>query len=404
MKKLLAGIKVVELGTHVAVPQTGRIMADWGAEVIKVEPPHGEPWRTIGNSYGVPFAADNNPIFQTPNMNKKGIAIDLKTSEGKEVMMKLLETADVFITNTRPKALAKLGMDYETLRQKFPQIIFAHFSSYGPKGPEKNRPGFDIAAFWARGGMPLEWTTQGNTIFKPEAGFADATCASLLVSGILAAIINRSKTGKGEMLQSSLYSAALWYNSIGVMKGQAQYGHVYPRTVEKFSNLTNPPYQTKDGDWIYISITNWTTQGAGVLKLLKMENYIMDPRFESFATIRSNMVEIVELVKAAFANVSTKEVLDGFSELDLVAEKVANPNELTLDEQAWANQYLGKIMLENGSEVILPTNPIQFLNAGPSEMKLGPQIGGDSVEILKSLGYTTHEIDNMLENKSIVGK
>lgn len=138
MKGLLDGIKVVELGTHMAIPLAARLMADWGATVIKVEPPKGEAWRTIGNSYGLPYGDHCNPVFQTPNANKKNIAINLKTEEGKGILMKLLEDADVFMTNTRQRGLQKLGLAYEDIKTHFPKLIYAHFSGYGDLGPENN--------------------------------------------------------------------------------------------------------------------------------------------------------------------------------------------------------------------------------------------------------------------------
>ena len=149
----LSGIKVVELATFVAAPVTGRILADLGAEVIKVEAPSGDGWRKTGAGYRPRFNKDENPVFDIYNTGKKFISLNLKTPEGKEALFKLLEDADVFLTNTRPAALQRLGLSYEDLKDKFPKLIYAIVLGYGEKGPEKDTPAFDTTAFWSRAGF-----------------------------------------------------------------------------------------------------------------------------------------------------------------------------------------------------------------------------------------------------------
>lgn len=404
MNKPLEGIRVIELGTHVAIPKAARMLADWGAEVIKIEPPNGEPWRTIGRVWAMPYTADNNPLFQSENANKKSICLNLKTPEGKEAMMKLLGTADIFMTNTRPEPLEKLGFDYESLKEKLPKIIYAHFSGFGQKGKDKDRAGFDVAAFWARGGMPVEWTLDGNIPFKPHAGFGDGTVAAIILSGILAALYRREKTGLGEQLQTSLFAAALWYNSTGVAMGQPQYGHKYPKTRVQSPHPLSPLYRTKDGDWILISEANWDGRIAGILGMLHLEQYIGDPKFMTVEAARKNQKEIIAIFDEAFAGMTTEEALAGLSALDVVHEKLANPSDLYKDEQAWDNGYLHNLKLESGNEVVLPNNPIQFSSMGPAEFNLAPHLGQDSTSLLKSLGYTDGQIAEMIANKAVVAK
>ena len=404
MNKPLEGIRVIELGTHVAVPQAARMMADWGAEVIKVEPPNGEPWRQIGKAYGIPCDIDHNPMFQPPNANKKSIAIDLKSAEGKDVMLKLLETADVFMTNTRGKALDKLGMNYEALKDKFPKLIYFHFTSFGPKGPDKDRPGFDNAAFWSRGGMPLEWTCKGSVPFKPQPGFGDGTVASNILAGILAALLKKEKTGQGEKLETSLYAGALWFNGCGIVASQPRYGHLYPKERHDEIIPASPLFQTKDGDWLLVAMPDWDQKYAGLLKTLHLEQYIGDPRFATLKGAQPYIKELVDILDKAFAEFTTREIVDGLNVAGIVHEKLANPRDIFEDEQAWENDYLRKITLEDGSEVTLPANPIHFAGMGQTEYKLAPQLGADSVEILKSLGYGDEQIAKFVAKKAIVGK
>lgn len=401
MTRPLEGIKVVELGSYIAIPKAARIMADWGASVVKIEPPSGEAWRYIGRAWNFPYDPDNNPLFQAENANKKSIVLDLKTQDGLKVTHKLLESADVLLTSTRARALTKLGLDYETIKKCYPQLIYAQFSGYGETGPAKDDPGFDTAAFWARAGILIEWSADGAVPFKPQPGFGDSTCASTILSGVLAALFARERTGKGEFIQTSLYAASLWYNSSGVIMGQEKYGQHFPKRKEDFPNAFSPMYQTKDGDWIITSTTTWDKHVRGVYKVLGMDKYINDPRYCDLDETRKHLVEVIDLIQAHFRTKTTAEIVDGFTAIDMVHAKLVHPNDVTKDEQAWVNGYLRKLRLECGDEVAVPNTPIKF--AGVSEMpyELAPHLGANSREILESLGYGQQEIQDMIENRSV---
>lgn len=401
MKGLLEGIRVVELGTHMAIPLAARLMADWGADVIKVEPPKGEAWRTIGNSYGIPYSNDCNPVFQTPNANKKNIAINLKEEAGREVLMKLLEDADVFLTNTRQRGLQKLGLSYEDIKERFPQLIYAHFSGYGDLGPEKDRPGFDIAAYWAKAGMPLEWSTRESGPSRPLPGFGDSTVATVILSGILAALLGRTQSGQGEYLKTSLYSCALWFNNCGLL--QAQYQPTgYPRSRYEQPTPYHVIYQTRDGDYFFFSIPTWQANCDRLLRMMHLEQYVGDARLTTLAACRENMEFVADLFDAAFSKMSTQEIAEGFQAMDCVFEVVANPKDIPSDPQAWANHYLERIQLEDGSSAVLPTPPLQFTNTQSVPFHLASQIGGDSREILASLGYADTEIARLIAGGVVI--
>jgi crotonobetainyl-CoA:carnitine CoA-transferase CaiB-like acyl-CoA transferase len=400
MNKPLDGIRVVELGTHVAVPKAARMMADWGAEVIKVEPPGGEPWRGIGPSYGVPGAENHNPIFQNENANKKSIVVNLKSPQGAQAFVKLLSAADVFITNTRPKALQKLGIDYDSLKDRLPKLIYGHFSGYGPVGPDKDRPGFDVAAYWMKGGMPAEWTMKGHPPFKPTAGFGDGTCGALLLSGLLAALIAREKSGQGDFLQISLYGSAIWFNSNGVVTSQPQYGMKFPRGKEDFPAPYNMMYQTASGDWIQWSLPDWDKRFKDFLKALHLEQYNDDPRFQNIAATAKNIVEVIDIFEGAFGKMTTEEVVKNLTEGDFVFNKAMNPADVCEDEQAWVNHYLKKVTLEDGKDLALPTNPLQFASFSP-DFNLAPHLGADTKAILKDLGYDDAAADELISSGAV---
>lgn len=404
MSRPLEGIKVIELGTHMAIPAAARLMSDWGATVIKVEPPQGEGWRTIGDSYGIPYDEDCNPIFQVPNAGKKSIAINLKDKKGLEVLLKLLQETDVFLTNTRLRGLKKLGLAYEDIKERFPRLIYAHFSGYGELGPDKDRPGFDIAAYWAKAGMPLEWSSHESGSFRPLPGFGDSTVATVALSGILAALYGREKTGKGEFLKTSLYGSVLWFNNCGIVQAQYRPEGCYPLSRYDQPTPYHITYQTQDGDYFFFSIPAWNDNYGKLLTMAHLERYIGDERFATLEACRKNLPFIAGVFDDAFHSMSTAEVVAGFNAMDCVFEVVADPQSVTKDEQAWANGYLQKVQLENGSEVILPTPPVQFANAETAEFKLAPQIGGDSAEVLESLGYNRDAIEKMLRDGVVAGK
>lgn len=396
MNELLDGIRVVEMGTHIAIPKAARTMADWGAQVIKVEPPHGEAWRTIGKEWDMPCEPDNNPLFQVENANKQSIVVDLKQPRGREIFLELLETADIFMTSTRSRALKKLGLDYNSLKSHFPNLIYVHFSAYGDTGPDRDMPGFDSAAYWARSGALLEWSQTGQEPFRPFPGFGDSTCSGYILSGVLAALVQKLRTGKGEFVKLSLYGTALWFNSIGLIMGQPQYGKTYPVEPERLPNAFTPYYQTADGDWIVTGTSTYSLHAPAVFRLLGMKQYADNPYYTELAQSRSHLTEVIGLLRKGYGQTSTQIVLEGLTEIGLVHAKVSNPREVCSDEQAWANGYLRQVELECGDTVVLPNSPVQFGSVDAFDYQLGPQLGGDTKVILQELGHSEADIAKLI--------
>ena len=399
MAKVLEGLRVVELSTHVAVPKVGRMMAEWGAEVIKIEPPKGEAYRsTIPGLWKFPMQDDNNPLFELMNAGgKKSMCLDLKNPNALEAMYKLIGTADIFITNTRTKALAKLGLDYETLKVKYPKLIYGVLTGFGEVGPEKDRPGFDITSFWARSGVLMDWTLEGNTPPKPTPGFGDCATASILLAGLLAALRSRDLTGEGSYVTTSLLGTALWYNDTGVLCGQPQYQKCLgvgpkPRIPDR---PLNPLYKTKDGDWILSSVPEWTLKAPRVMRVLGMDEYIDDPRFADAVVSREHSPELVPMFDEAFARTDTETVLKGFEENDINHSKLSTIDELYKDEQAWAIGSYSEMTLRCGDKAIYSRPPVKFSAMEQDELKWAPLLGEHSVEILAELGYSAEEIEKV---------
>lgn len=400
---MLKGIRVVELGTYMAVPAAARLLADWGAEVIKVEPPGGEAWRTIGNSYGVPYSESCNPLFEVPNANKRAIALNLRSKEGLAVLGKLLEHADVFLTNARRRALVKMGLDYETLKERFPRLVYAHFTGYGAVGPDKDLPGYDIAAYWAKAGMPLEWSLREAGPFRPLPGFGDTTVATVILSGVLAALLGRSQTGKGDLVETSLYSSALWFNNCGVLSAQYKQED-YPLSTYEQPSPYHVIYRTKDNGYIMFSAPKWDEMHDKLFEEMHIPQYVGDPRFATIDLTRKNLKAMVDILRDAFSAMTTQEVRDMFIRLDVVCQVVVNPKDVLRDEQAWVNHYLRKVTLRSGDEVTIPAPPVHFLNSQTRGQELAPRLGEHTAEILTELGYGREAVQSLLQSGAAVAR
>lgn len=394
MSEQLKGIRVVELGTHVAVPKVARMMADFGADVVKVEPPRGEAWRTMGPAYNMPATPDDNPIFQVENMNKKSIALDLKSERDREIMLDLLKNADVFVTNTRDKALEKLGFDYGTIREACPKLIYLHFGAYGPKGPEKDSPGFDLASFWAKSGTMIEWTLASQEPFAPKPGVADTASGSLALNGVLAALFDRERTGKGSYVECSLLSSALWCNSIGLLRGQPRYGLHFP--MEIATDPLVPPYQTKDGHWVFAASPSWADLYPKVFKLIGLGDRIGDPMLHERDAAREHYAEVCGMIADAWVKFTADEILKLFTDNDIVCAKILGPNDMYSDEQAWANDYLAHITLDNGEDLVVPRIPVRFGGEELPTLEKASQLNADAEEVLKGIGYSDERIKEFL--------
>ncbi|NLW79621.1 MAG: CoA transferase [Ruminococcaceae bacterium] len=404
MKLPLEGIRVVELATHVAVPMVGRLLADWGAEVIKVENPSGDEWRILGRNYGVPINEDDNPVFTMPNAGKELVALNLKSAEGKEVLLKLLDEADIFICSVRMKSMQKMGLDYDTLKKRVPKLIYAHFSGFGPEGPDAERPGLDRAAYWAKSGAMIDFSSIGDHPINPLSGFGDATTSTMLLSGILAALLARGKTGEGTFLNTSLYGSALWYAGIGVVLCQEQFGGQFPKDAD------NPPrplahfYQCQDDEWIIMVSVDHDKNFPLVAKAMGLDDYLNDPRFNSSKTMdaEGHGRELTAILQQRFRTKPSTEWAEIFAANDLVYEPVYHVKDTVKDPQALANHYISNVTMPNGLEVSMSTNPVQFSAYGrKAEVQHAGGIGCDTDAVLARLGYTPQQIAQMKADKAV---
>lgn len=401
---LLKGVRVVDFTTHVAAPACTRIMADWGADVIKVEGKGGEAYRVFGASLSTPIDDDMNPLFQLENANKRDIGLNLKTPDGMEAMLKLIGTADVFITNVRMKSLEKLGLDYETLSAKFPKLVWGHVSGYGLYGDEAARPGFDIVAYWARGGLMCDMPPKGNPPLSVPSGVGDHTTALALLGGVCAALLKAKTTGKGEKICTSLYNTAIYAS--GLMVTSSQYGDHYPKSRYEPSTPLMNSYCSKDGEWFTLALLNYEVMFPKLCEVLELGGLAEDPRYCNVAAVKKdgNNEALCRLLEEGFAKFDSAYLNEEMTKRDLTFERCRHFHEISKDPQAHANFYFNEFTYPDGSTVQLPATPVHFqgneaLPCGPA-----PKLGEHNMEVLGELGYTPEQIEAMEQSGAAVAR
>lgn len=398
-KKLLSGVTVVELSTFVAAPTCAKVLADWGADVIKIEAPSGDPARAAGAIFKMPITEEENPLFENVNSNKRGICIDIKSQEGKKILYELIEKCDVFITNNRTAALIKNGLSYEQLYEKFPHIIFAQILGYGENGPDKDRPGFDYTAYYARGGIMGTLMEKDTAPLNPAAGFGDHQAGMYLASGICAALYNKQITGKGEKITVGLYHTAIF--GMSTMIPSSQYGNNWPATRKKPNSPLMNSYKCKDGRWVQIAVIEYNKYFRKFMSVIGREDLADNERYNTLKAISSHTEDLVEIIEEQFSKFDLQEWTNKLNEADLPFEKIQLWDEIVEDEQAWANNYLRKVEYENGNEGTLVNTPVMFKSMKLSEVSRAPKIGEHTEGVLLELGYSDDYIKDLKDKKAI---
>lgn len=405
MSKPLEGIKVIDLTTFVAAPVCARLLGDMGAEVIKIEHPNGDGWREFGISYNPRFNDDENPVFDIYNSGKKLISVNLKSPEGKEVFCKLLEDADVFITNNRPAALKRLGIAYEDIKERYPRLVYAVVLGYGEDGPDAEKPAFDTTAFWAKTGFARDMSplTDSYIPMTSPSGVGDTVTGYNLLAQICAALIGRERTGKGQCVRAGLYHTGIF--TMGTMEiiAQKPWGLEYPRS--RVQSL--PPggcYETKDGDWFYLATGQVSVALPKIFNMIGRPELVGDEKFITIEARRKNGRELYEIFAEAYKTKTMAEWAVLAKEYDLPLIRMNHFSDVTTDEQAWANGYLEHMTCPNGETVTMPSPPIEMDTVGKIVTKPARKVGEDTEAVLLDIGYTKEQIDSMEATGAIYRK
>lgn len=394
-------VKVVEIGVWVAGPAAGGILADWGADVVKIEPPGiGDPARTFSRMFGadLPF----NPIFENDNRSKRSIVVDLASETGREIALELVDGADVFVTNVRMKALARLGLDADTLLARCPRLIYAVISGYGLEGPDADRAAYDIAGFWARSGIAASLTSPGSHPPFQRGGMGDHNAGLAAAAAISAALYSREKTGQGQLVSTSLLREGLYTLSFDLSLG-VRFG--VPLQVADRKTMGNPcinNYADKDGRWFWIVGLEAERHWPSLARAVGHPEWISDPRFETVDARARNAGELIAALDAIFATRTRDEwgaVFD--AEEDLWWAPVQTTQEVLSDPQVLASGGLVAVPDGDGT-TLLPATPVDFGGTPWAPRSMAPAHGEHSEEILRELGRSEDEIAALRERAIIV--
>ncbi len=385
----LRGVRVVELAHWMAGPAAGGVLADWGADVVKVEPPGGEPMRHIWGSMGANPDAPNG-AFTSANRGKRSVELDLRSERGREVLGELLATADVLLTNLRPAALARLGLSPAGVASRYPRLVFCSLTAYGWTGPDQERAGYDLASFFARSGISHEMTTQGEPPAPLMQGLGDTFTAMTGVAGILAALHERQQTGRGAMVGVSLLRTGMWAlaGELGVAAMGGRPRPPYPR-----GNCPTPMYNsyaTADGHWFFLVGVQAARQLPKVLAAIGRPGLLGDERFSSPRSLARHRGEVIAILDEAFAARPLAHWVKAFEEHDVFWAPVQTPAEVLADPQARA---AGAWVEIEGAGVESVDAPVSFDGAQRHQVPGPPRAGQHTREVLAELGYSPDDID-----------
>lgn len=383
---IFSGLKVLDLASYIAGPAATTIFADFGADVVKVEPPGtGDPYRYFSATPPNPVS-DVNYAWQLTNRNKRSIALDLKSAEAKEVLLRLVRWADVVVINFPPRVKATLGVTYEALSPLNPRLIYADITGYGSEGPEADTPGFDITAYWARTGLMEVTHDAGSPPTLPIPGIGDHATATTLYAAIVTALYVRASSGKGSHVSTSLIANGIWAAAAWV-EGGLNGGHFFPQHDRKSPpNALLNPYRTSDNRWILL-VAAQRKDWPGFVKAIGMPQLLEDPRFADDHKRTANATQLVDILDPLFASQPLAHWKDVLNAGRVIFGVVQIAHEIINDPQLVANEIVVPLDVAGKSAARTVNSPIQVLGSPKVKPIAAPQLGEHGTEILKDLGF-----------------
>jgi crotonobetainyl-CoA:carnitine CoA-transferase CaiB-like acyl-CoA transferase len=390
----LEGIRVLEVASWTFVPGAGAAMADLGADVIKVEPPTGDPQRGLMNMLALAGGPAANPFIEIPNRGKRSITIDLTHERGRALLLELAATADVFLTSYLPKARKKLGIDLADLRAANASIIYAAGSGWGPRGPMADTGGFDLASAWASASMAFKMTPPDREPMFQPAAFFDLQGSNTIAGAIGTALFHRQRTGQTTEIDVSLLNVGMWALSPDIMAGPYVGSLPMPSRAAAPNPLVNS-YLTADGRWLYLVCLQPDRFWLELCDRIDRPDLAADERFSDMATRAANSAACVKELDETFAARDLGEWqqrLDGFSG---VWAPALTPAEVHDHKQVAANGYLPEVTSTDGSTFRLPTPPMQFGGQAPIPQGPAPELGQHTEELILELGHDWEHIADL---------
>jgi crotonobetainyl-CoA:carnitine CoA-transferase CaiB-like acyl-CoA transferase len=398
-KSIFHGLKVLDCASFIAAPAAATVLSDFGADVIKIEPPGaGDPYRNLPNLPGYP-RSEHNYAWYLEARNKRSIALDLAKPEAQQVLQRLVADADVFITNFPPAVRNKLGLTYETLAPLNPRLIYASFTGYGEKGAEADKPGFDSNAYWARSGlMDLVRADEDTTPARSVAGMGDHPCAMAFYGAIVTALYQRERTGKGCHVASNLMANGIWAASVLAQAKLCGATFSERRPRERALNAVANHYRCQDGRWIMLSLLNEEKQFPILARCLGREDLIADLRFATKPARHAHSVELISEFDAVFA---TRPLAEWRKRLDgngIVFGVIGILDDIPTDQQMIENEVL--VPFENDTMMTI-SSPIWVGNSRKVQPRKPPAVGEHSDEILRAAGFDDAAIQQLRSDGAV---
>lgn len=331
----LEGIKVVELGLWVAAPSAAAMLCDWGAKVIKIEPPNGDPFRGLFASL-MGAAASLNPPFELDNRGKRSMCLDLENEEAREIAFRLIEDADVLVTNMRPRALRDFGLTYEQLSERFPRLVYAQVTGYGPDTEARDTAAYDIGAFWSQAGVGMSLTAPGQDIPQQRGGMGDHMTGQMTAGAICAALYNREKTGLGQRVSVPLVRVGVYMCGWDVMLALRLGLPILPYDRYHAVNPIIDCYKSGDGKWFWLLLLQADRHWGDLCRAIVREDLMADERFKNIEVRRINAPALVEELDNVFATKPMAEWAEAFAANDVWWAPVNSINEVVKDPMVQA--------------------------------------------------------------------
>jgi formyl-CoA transferase len=395
---IFSGLKVVDLASFIAGPGAAVILSDFGADVIKVEPPAGDLWRHGHQIPPQPQAKDPYP-WHLANRNKRGITLDLKSPSAQPVLQRLVKWADVLIVNTPHPARKRLKLEYDDVVQHNPRLVYADLTGFGEKGPDAELPGFDITSYWARSGLLSMTRDAGASPTWPVAGSGDNATAVGLYSAIVTALYRRERTGEGAYVTTSLLAEGVWAASVSIQAAlcEAKFFSLHDR--KNPANAAMNVYRTADDTWFVLLVT--PDKVAAVADALGRKDLLTDPRFSDPAKLVTNMPQLTAILDEIFAAQPMPYWQKVFQGVNVTFGVVRGPQEVINDPQLPLNDIVVPLEGAPGKLTSTISSPIQVHGVKKVSARRAPGLGEHNESVLNELGFSASDIGALLSSGAL---
>ena len=398
---VLDGVKVLEVAEHGFVPSGAAILAEWGADVVKVERPTGDPLRQIMAMGFVADTGDFNFLFEQFNRNKRGVALDLRTDDGRGALDRLIDWADVYITNFLPSARDKLRLNPQDIWAVNPRCVYAIGSGQGLEGPDADQGGFDAVSYWARGGLAHMLTAKGAPLVQPRGALGDAPSGAFLAGGVAAALFKRERTDEPTVVDVSLLGAAVWTLSNDLVPTTIL-GTEPPRHVagKSLGSVLVGSYRTADDRWISLNMLDPERHWEPTCRALGLDELIGRAEYATAALRAERAGGLHPLFTERIRSLTLAELRERLSAHDTIYSAIASPEEVVDDPQVVANGYMPKH--PEHPRARLSSSPMQFDGHGLEIRRAAPRVGEHTDEVLREVGMDDAEIGRMRAEGALV--